>query len=381
MTKPFSSIFGTGAPVRSRKVWSGADRLYPAIIGASKDPVKIRGSIPSVSSYGLLAHNGLDAYVFSSGTGIYTTPDLQTATSRSLATSVAGPGASLVYFKGSFFYASNSATPAPIVQRSADKGVTWTSSSLANASLSVIGDTLYACRLPLTSGYAADAGFQTLSDPAGAVVSRAFSRASYWVKVAGNANRQYAFAKSAWNSASLVQADVSTNGTSFSQDAAYEALAARAPSGAVLSNVASLANGAVMVFSCTSSGLFSLVADSAGAWSIGASLPQELDGYRFVGIGSGGSYNAISQSYTDSDGVAHYIFIVQDAAGNYLARIGSTYDGKEWRFLPPHYNFGTTLPTVQLGVFSKIDGTPLFHATVGALAEANMNAVELYYEV
>ena len=136
-----------------------------------------------------------------------------------------------------------------------------------------------------------------------------------------------------------------------------------------------------MVFSCSTSGLYCLVADAAGAWSIGASLPQELDGYRFVSVGPGGTYGMTPNAYTDADGITLILFIVQDAAGNYLARIGTTYDGKEWQFLPPHYNFGTTAPTVPLGVYSTIDGTPLFNASSTLLAEANMNAVELYYEL
>ena len=377
MTKPFSTVFGTGTPVRKRNVWTGPERLYPAIVGARKDPVQLRPSTSNVASYGLIAHNGLDAYVVASGTNIFTTPDLLTGTARAMAQTPAAVGSSLVYYKGSFFYYMHTSTPNWFVQRSSDNEVTWSQyGNAANAGmLSVVGGLLYA--VPYLSSNNSTA-FYTTSDPAQAAVSRSFSRFSSWGKVVGNANRQYCFQRTNSNTP---LGEVSTNGTSFSQDVGFEALAARKPTGAVLTNAVSLADDRVMVFSCTTSGLYCLVADAAGAWSIGASLPQELDGYRFYGVGPVGTYGSGPNAYTDADGITSILFLVQDAAGNYLARIGTTYDGKGWQFLPPHHNFGTTAPTVPLGVFSKIDGTPLFNASGTALAEANPNAVELFYEL
>lgn len=374
MTKPFSTVFGTGTPVRKRNVWKGPERLYPAIVGARKDPVQLRPNMSNVTDgFGLIAHNGLDTYVVASGTRMLTTPDLLTGTSRALATTPAGIGSGLVYYKGSFFYCAHTSTPTQVVSRSADKGVTW--SNYANpGTLSVVGDLLYM----VNNFNISAATFHTTSDPAAPAVARAFSRSHGWGKVVGNANRQYCFSRVA---VTIPLGEVSTNGTSFSQDVGFETLAARSPEGSALINAVTLADGRVMVFSCTTSGLYCLVADAAGAWSIGASLPQELDGYRFVSVGSGGTYAIGPNAYTDADGITSILFLVQDPAGNYLARIGTTYDGKDWQFLPPHHNFGTTAPTVPLGVFSKIDGTPLFNASGTVLAEANPNAVELFYEL
>ena len=378
MTKPFSTVFGTGTPVRKRNVWKGPERLYSAIVGARKDPVQLRPNMSNVTAgFGLIAHNGLDTYVVASGASMFTTPDLLTGTARALATTPAGIGSGLVYYKGSFFYCAHTSTPVQVVSRSADKGVTW--SNYANpGTLSVVGDLLYMVSYQVNNPAVPLATFYTTSDPAAPAVARAFSRSSFWGKVVGNANRQYCFSRTA---SATPLGEVSTNGTSFAQDVGFETLAARSPVGSALINAVTLAAGRVMVFSCTTSGLYCLVADAAGTWSIGASLPQELDGYRFVSVGPGGTYSVSPNAYTDADGITSILFIVQDPAGNYLARIGTTYDGKDWQFLPPHYNFGTTAPTVPLGVFSKIDGTPLFNASGNLLAEANMNAVELFYEL
>lgn len=374
MTKPFSTVFGTGTPVRKRNVWKGPERLYPAIVGARKDPVQLRPNMSNVTAgFGLIAHNGLDTYVVASGTSMFTTPDLLTGTSRGMPVAPSGLGSSLLSFKGSFYYTAPYSSSS-VLLRSADKGVTWENVSGFAGLLSVAGGTLYSVQ----ALGVASATFYTTADPAVAFVARAFSRSSTWGRVVGNANRQYCFSRSA---AASPLAEVSTNGTSFAQDVGFETLASRAPGGSALVNPVALAAGRVMVFSCTTAGLYCLVADAAGTWSVGASLPQELDGYRFYGVGQGGVTGFSATTFTDADGITHVLFIVQDPAGNYLARIGSTYDGKEWQFLPPHYNFGTTAPTVPLGVYSKIDGTPLFNASGTALAEANPNAVELFYEL
>lgn len=376
MTKPFSTVFGTGTPVRKRSVWKGPERLYPAIVGARKDPVQLRPNMSNVNNgFGLIAHNGLDTYVVASGTSMLTTPDLLTGTSRALATTPADIGSGLIYYKGSFFYCAHSATPSQIIQRSSDNGVTWSNYGYA-VTLSVVGDLLYMVSYPVNNPSFPLSTFYTTSDPNAPAVARAFSRSSWWGKVVGNAARQYCFSRT-----TIPLGEVSTNGTSFGQDVGFEALAARAPAGSSLINAVSLAAGRVLVFSCTTAGLYCLVADASGSWSIGASLPQELDGYRFVSVGSGGTYARGPNAYTDADGITSILFLVQDPAGNYLARIGTTYDGKDWQFLPPHHNFGTTAPTVPLGVFSKIDGTPIFNASTTMLAEANTDAVELYYEL
>lgn len=379
MTKPFSTIFGTGTPVRKRNVWKGPERLYPAIVGARKDPVRLRQNLTNLTSYGfgLIAHDGVDTYVVASGTSMLTTPDLLTGTSRTLATTPAGIGSGLVHYKGSFFYCAHNSSPSQIVQRSSNKGVTWSNYGSAGV-LSVVGDLLYMVPYQLNNPSLEMSTFYTTSDPAAAAVPRAFSRSSLWGKVVGNANRQYCFSRTA---SATPLGEVSTNGTSFAQDVGFETLAARAPDSSALTNAVTLAAGRVMVFSCTTVGLYCLVADAAGTWSIGASLPQELDGYRFVSVGSGGTHAIGPNAYTDADGITSILFIVQDPAGNQLARIGTTYDGKDWQFLPPHFNFGGAAPIAPRGVFSKIDGTPLFNASGTVLAEANPNAVELFYEL
>lgn len=375
---PVHQVFGTGAPVKKRNVWSGADRRVRAIVGGRKDVFRLRPKGNGISGYSSMAHNGVDAYVVAYGASIFSSPDLLTGTARSLSGTAASAG-QLLNFGGTFFYCFPVAGPSLAINRSADKGVTWaTVPSLGGGQMSVVNGILYSVVQPIASPIA-QSTFYTLSDPAGVATARAFSRASYWGKVVGNATRQYCFASAAAGS-HWTLCDVSTNGTSFAQDTGYEALAGRAPMN--MRNACSLADGRVMVFGVSTAGLFSLVADAAGVWSVGAQIPGELgDGYRLHSVGTVHSYFIGPAAYTDADGITHVLLMVQDGFGNYLARVACTYDGVDWWFLPPHSNFGTSAPTMYLGVFSNIAGLPVANYSDTQLVEANPNGTELYYEV
>lgn len=384
-TVPFSQLFGIGTPVKKRGVWSGAARKVRSIVGARKDVMRIRPAMSGAGGISLVAHNDADMYVVAYSTQIATTPDLLTATQRTLSATPAQP-VSLLYYKGNFFYSFAVAGPALTTNKSSDKGVTWASYG-SGGMLSVAGDLLYIVPQPTSAGTPQSSNFWTTNDPATAVTARAFSRAGYWGKVVGNATRQYCFGSvgnTPNNGAPWTLGEVSTNGTSFSQDAGFEALAAKLPSGVGLRSAVTLADGRVMVMGCAAaSGLYSLVADAAGAWSIGAQIPAELgNGFRLHSFGLVGTYAIGPASYTDADGITHVLFIVRDTDANYLACVGSTYDGKDWRFLDPHYNFGASAPTDWVGVFGKIGGAPpLVSITGTVLGEGNPDAVELYYEV
>lgn len=379
---PVSEVFATGAPVKKRNLWSGADRKNRAIVGGRRDAYKLRPKPSVIAGWGAMAHNTLDTYVVAQNTSIYTTPDLQVGTSRSLPSTPTGLG-SLVHYKGSFFYAYPvAAGPAITTARSTDKGVTWTTYHTSSM-LSVVNDVLYLVPQPIGTSPPSTASFSTTTDPAVAPTVRAFSRAAYWTKVVGNAAHQYCFGSAGntpANGAPWLLCEAATNGTSFSQDTGFEALAPRSPMS--LRNACTLADGRVMVYGVSTAGLFSLVADAAGVWSVGAQIPGELgDGYRLHSPGLVGTYTVGSPSHTDADGITYVLVIVQDAAGNYMPRVACTYDGVEWWFLPPHANLGTSVPTAPLGVFSTIGGQVLANYDAAQLVEANPAGVELYYEV
>jgi hypothetical protein len=379
---PVSEVFATGAPVKKRYLWSGEDRKNRAIVGGRKDAYKLRPKATVITGWGALAHNGLDTYVVASGTALFTTPDLLVGTSRSVSNPPTGLG-NLLHYKGSFFYSYPAGGPSLATARSADKGVTWAAYGAAGGMLSVVGDLLYIVPQPIGTSPPATSSFSTTSDPAVAPTARAFSRSAYWTKVVGNSTRQYCFGSptnSPTNGTPWIWGEVSTNGTSFSQDTGFETLAARAPM--TLRNACSLAAGRVMAYGVSAAGLFSLVADAAGVWSVGAQIPGELgDGYRLHSPGLVGTYSVGASSYTDADGITHVLVIAQDAAGNFMPRVACTVDGVEWWFLPPHANLGTSQPTAPLGVFSTIGGLLLANYDASQLVEANPAAVELYYEV
>lgn len=375
---PVHRVLGTGAPVKKRNVWSGADRQVRSIVGGHKDVFQLRPKMSGVggASFNMVAHNGADMYVFSGVTGVYTSPDLITLTARGAPT---GGGTwvgmpQIVFFKGEFF-ATYTVSSAAVIARSSDKGVTWVSYPSGSGSrMSVVGDLLYI----LPNG---GANFYTTNAPATAATARAFSRSAYWSRVVGTAARQYCFGSTAsGDAAPLDKAEVATNGTSFSQDAACEALMAAAPVG--MRHAHAIANGKTLLFNASPDGLYSLVADAAGVWSVGAAIPGELgDGYRLYGVGLAVSNTGNTQIVTDADGVTYVLMVVQDGFGNYLPRVACTYDGVDWWWLPPHSNLGSTAPNFPMGMYQRIDGRVMAHAASTRFVEANPNAVELYYEV
>lgn len=379
---PVSEVFATGAPVKKRYLWSGEDRKSRAIVGGRKDAYKLRPKATVITGWGALAHNGLDTYVVASGTALFTTPDLLVGTVRSMGSTPISVGA-LIHYKGSFFYSFPVTTSQVQTMRSTDKGVTWAAYLTGGGVLCVVGDLLYIVPQPIGTSPPPTASFHTTADPAVAATARAFSRSAYWTKVVGNATRQYCFGSSLNSSPNAMPwtlCEVATNGTSFSQDTGFETLAARAPM--TLRNACTLAGGRVMAYGVSTAGLFSLVADAAGVWSVGAQIPGELgDGYRLHSPGLVGTYSVGASSYTDADGITHVLVIAQDAAGNFMPRVACTVDGVEWWFLPPHANLGTSQPTTPLGVFSTIGGLLLANYDASQLVEANPAAVELYYEV
>lgn len=377
-TVPFSQLFGIGTPVKKRNVWSGTDRLVRSIVGGHKDVFQLRPKMSGVggASFNMVTHNGVDMYVLTGLNAVYSSPDLVTLTSRAVPAGGAWNGASqVVSFQGDFF-ATYTISASAVIARSSDKGVTWVSYPSGSGSrMSVVGGLLYF----LVNGNAAN--FSTTNAPGTAATARAFSRSAYWSKVVGTPTRQYCFGASAsGDAATLDKADVATNGTSFSQDAACEALMAAAPIG--MRHAHAIANGKTLLFNATSDGLYSLVADAAGVWSVGAAIPGELgDGYRLYGVGLPVSNTGNAQIVTDAEGVTYVLMVVQDGFGNYLPRVACTYDGVDWWWLPPHSNLGTTAPNFPLGMAQRIDGRVLAHFNSTRFVEANPNAVELYYEI
>jgi len=369
----FNRKFGLGAPLKKRNIWSGADRAVRSIVGSYKDPFLLRPGGLS-AAFQMIESNGADMYVVVLASVLQTSPDLITLTSRSAPAGYSWVGANVVYYKG-YFFAFCTPGSGVAVCRSSDKGVTWDLyGSMAGNRLSVVGDLLYCTNSGATSN------FYTTNAPTTAATARAFSRSAYWGRVVGSAARQYVFGSVSSDTTTFNRVEVSTNGTSFSQDAACEALLAQAP--VSMRHAHALANGKTVVFGVGPEGLYSLVADAAGAWSIGAQIPGELaDGYRLYGVPLvvGNAASALMQ--TDGDGTSYVCLIVQDAAGNYLLRIAATYDGVDWRFLPPHSNLGTTAPNFTAGVMKRIDGRIMTHYNSMRLVEANPSGVELYYEI
>ena len=369
---PVHTVFGMGAPLRKRGVWSGAERRNRALVGAFKEPFRLWPKPSAIQGFAGVAHNGVDAYVAAYSIVVYSTPDLVVGVTRGLPASPTGVGL-LTAFKGAFYYlfpVSGGTTASAV---STDKGVTWVAGPV-NGFLSVAAGMLYSL-----AGNGS-ANFHTVANPGEAAVARALSRAGYWYRVVGAGARRYAFgAASSTAGTNWTLGDVSTNGTSFSQDAGYEVLAARAA--VPINHACALADGRVMAFGVGPGGMYCLVAEADGTWSVGARMPAELgDGYRLHSAPS--IYSSMgAQAFTDADGLTHFAVLVRDAVGNYLPRVARTYDGRDIAFLPPPHNFGASPPTEPLGVFSTIDGRVLLNVGSAQLVESNENGVELYYEV
>lgn len=158
----FNRVFGGGAPLRQRPIWTGNDRLFAGIVAAQVRPYKTTAlSNPRMSpgSTAGITYNGT-LYAILNGTSIMTTTDFVTGVQRY----VTGPSYNRVWAltaAGSDLFACTENQSAPYTQslnRSRDGGATWTIFDSVTTDLFSAGGLLYTSKFkvydPATGAWA-----------------------------------------------------------------------------------------------------------------------------------------------------------------------------------------------------------------------------------
>lgn len=359
----YSMLFGGGARLRSRPIWTGADRSIPGVVASQSNPFRARAGVTNNLMLERVAHNGT-LYFATGGSGnFYTSPDLITLTSRQsgwAASSYAAiPGGAIVV------RAFNSGFGVSMVHYTTD-GATWGSIADVPGDYIEAGGTIYA--LAASGLFNAIPATQT-----GAAWSTVYlSAPRVWRNILHNGSK--------WLAVSADAADVSSNGAAFSAVAGYPDAMAAYMSGANNIKCFAIAERFVVFGLNPTGALASMWSADAATWNPGCSVAILPDGHAIHsfaprGCVVGGTFYIKCVTISWASGTAVY-----------CTRLASTQDGIDWRFSVP-FSMSATAPVGDIGGVHAIVGTGavMFNctgfATGGAMETDIANGKELYYEL
>ncbi len=340
-----------GLQLRSRNIWTGADRLLQGPVVRQIRPFKMRDAQNPEVYLESLAYNG-SIYVGATNAGaLYSTPDLTTLTVRNM-----GSTHESIAVVGSTFLVRALSGGSTTLQRSPD-AVSWT--SLGNVSSTV------KVRSAGGVGFVLPGSGTTFSTylEGGALVARAFTQTGTWNNVLHNGSRWLAVNTTA------TLAEVSTDGQNFAPSTGYAAAVAKLPPGL---RYAFVLGTRFIVVSIGASGLATMYSDDGQAWLQGARMAAVTPGSLLVELNDQGAV---------VDGFLYVVAVQQAIAGAaYTASIISTPDGVDWRASTEFYASATA---IAAGGLCRRVGTSslafnLARGNFGAL-ETNTDAKELFY--
>lgn len=357
----YNILFGGGAPLRSRAIFTGPDRRVPSYVTARIRPYKLRSktSPASVEAYSI-AHNGA-VYMLVPTRPTSNPPfpvDYYTGTDTATLTVRSGDRTQFrrVTALGSVFLAEGSADGGNArVYRSTDNGASWPMYWDYVKNIQVAGGKAF------WAAARTDQAMSVYNASTSAWDTRGLPEAPLgaWMGVAHNGT--------VYCVASPSRAAVSTDAVSFSVSTGFAAVAAALPF--PVSRLYTFGSRFIAVgFSAKQ--IVAMVSEDGHLWSQTAAYP-------LLDATSARTIYAMSFMGADLDGVL-YIGISYLESGKYITGLISTADGKDWQMFPdiiPATGTFTAPPElfVRPGTSTIMLG--------GTLVDTDETGVELFYEL
>lgn len=357
----FNRVFGAGAPLRQRPIWTGAERLLPGVVVSQIRPFKMRSKVAPAAGIDRIAYSG-SIYAVVSSSSLYTGGSLLALSGR------VSPTVNILSMQslgGEIFLMGNpSGQSYMTVHRSAD-GVTWTgiggSWDSGNA-LHVANGKLY-----LVGTY--NRGLQEYNPATGAFVNRALPENSIrdWNGIYHN-GAVFLVCCAPGSSYTAGSALVSEDGVTFtSASAAFSAAMRLMPIGA--SYIYVLGSKFIAVGANSQSNHIATMESTNGRdWTATGSCQV---------AGTGRTIGKLSQRGIVIDGVLYVGAVLLDN-GKYIPTLLSTTDGIAWRAHADTDPLNSDPANIE--IFRKPGSNGLILCCTNFETDVD-NGLELYYEL